>query len=151
MSMAFTLASKLSPSTLFLFAPSPPKLPQVPTLAELQKQAAGIQQSIQESLPTYSFRAPMSSTEPKTIDGQSRGGERTSGLTGGSPPSYPGSEDKRRLRKPSSWRRIQDEIPGEGRKMDGNSVYAQSSKRNVSLLVQSVASWLMHSAGDADR
>ena len=88
--MALSFASRLSPSTLFLFAPSPPRLPRVPTLEELQRHAAEIQKSIIDSVPAYTAKE---ASQPVSI-GIGAAQDRSAGrmITGETPP--PGYEER---------------------------------------------------------
>jgi hypothetical protein len=121
--------SRLSPFSLSLFGPSPPSLPKVPTLGELQKHA----EILAEAVPTYTA-SPKPISRPSSSPGVSQRATQGPWFLGGTPPPSYSQEDPfdraakeevdgRRLKKKIGWRRLGD---GEGPRMQGGRGYATS-------------------------
>ncbi|ORY34656.1 hypothetical protein BCR39DRAFT_556172 [Naematelia encephala] len=113
--MALFAIRHLSPFSTSLLAPSPPSLPQLPTLAEVQKHAQSIQTTMLDAAPPYTM-----TDRANTVQ---------SWFTGSSPPPKYAINDpfviererraesqaeSRTLKKNKiGWKRLQEGIPGE--------------------------------------
>lgn len=100
---AMSVATRFSPFSNSLFAPSPPTLPQIPTLAELQKHAQAMMEGIAWPGKT-AVAAPYNSKYPESAHA-GNGGANGNGVMGTSwfsgimnespPPSYAPSDPLR--------------------------------------------------------
>ncbi|WVQ84425.1 hypothetical protein IAT38_006577 [Cryptococcus sp. DSM 104549] len=145
--------SYLTPSSL-----SAKAIPAVPTLAELQKHAESLGESISGALPTLPSHGTAAGAWAGVgvgKPGKVAGGERREALKSGAgagvgaggveagaagrswylpaPPEYSETDPREqrsggaKLKKQRiGWRRVQQEIPGEGPRMEGSRAYAES-------------------------